>query len=120
MLYEVITVAASEEERFTRRKHQGGFPIQAVAFCLAEAGVGLGGVDRIAVCGETLPKDLAGLGARAETVAPHLSQAAAAFYPAPFDAAAVLVLDGADGRVATALWRGGAGALAPVWEAAGP
>ncbi|HMP21247.1 MAG TPA: carbamoyltransferase C-terminal domain-containing protein [Ferruginibacter sp.] len=32
-------IAATEEERFTRVKHWAGFPKQAVAFCLQEAGV---------------------------------------------------------------------------------
>ena len=41
-------VAAAQEERFTRRKHDAGYPHQAVAWCLAEAGVRLGGVDRVA------------------------------------------------------------------------
>ncbi len=32
-------VAAAQEERFTRRKHDAGFPVHAVAYCLAEGGV---------------------------------------------------------------------------------
>ncbi len=32
-------VAAAQEERFTRKKHDAGFPTQAVAYCLAEAGI---------------------------------------------------------------------------------
>jgi carbamoyltransferase len=32
-------VAAAQEERFTRRKHDLRFPENAVAYCLAEAGV---------------------------------------------------------------------------------
>ena len=31
-------VAAAQEERFTRQKHDAGFPTHAVAFCLSEAG----------------------------------------------------------------------------------
>ena len=34
-------VAAAQEERFTRKKHDAGFPRHAVGYCLAEAGVGL-------------------------------------------------------------------------------
>ena len=34
-------IAAAEEERFTRKKHDGGFPSQAVAYCLKEAGIHL-------------------------------------------------------------------------------
>src|SRR5439155_1346282 len=32
-------VAAAQEERFTRTKHDAGFPVHAVAYCLAEGGV---------------------------------------------------------------------------------
>lgn len=42
-------VAAVEEERFTRVKHWAGFPVQAVASCLAQGGIGLDRVDAIAV-----------------------------------------------------------------------
>jgi carbamoyltransferase len=41
-------VAAAQEERFTRRKHDAGFPRQAIDYCLATAGVGLDGIDHIA------------------------------------------------------------------------
>src|SRR5437867_971586 len=32
-------VAAAQEERFTRKKHDAGFPSHAVQYCLHEAGV---------------------------------------------------------------------------------
>jgi len=32
-------VAAAQEERFTRKKHDSAFPTEAVAYCLAEAGI---------------------------------------------------------------------------------
>jgi len=32
-------VAAAEEERFTREKHTGDFPIHAIRYCLKEAGI---------------------------------------------------------------------------------
>ena len=41
-------VAAAQEERFTRKKHDSGFPSQAIAYCLKEAGVGIDGVDLVA------------------------------------------------------------------------
>ena len=41
-------VAAASEERFTRRKGDPGFPSQAVAYCLHEAGVGM---DQLAAVG---------------------------------------------------------------------
>ncbi len=34
-------VAAAQEERFTRRKHDPGFPRRAVAYCLSQAGIGI-------------------------------------------------------------------------------
>jgi carbamoyltransferase len=41
-------VAAAQEERFTRKKHDPGFPAQAIGWCLAEAGVKPAELDRIA------------------------------------------------------------------------
>src|SRR4051794_19099891 len=42
-------VAAVEEERFRRIKHWAGFPSQAIAYCLREAGLSLADVDHIAL-----------------------------------------------------------------------
>src|SRR5262245_59699814 len=42
-------VAAAEEERFRRIKHWAGFPSQAIAYCLREAGVTLADVAHVAV-----------------------------------------------------------------------
>ena len=36
-----VLVAAAEEERFTRRKHDKRFPEQAIAYCLSEAGISM-------------------------------------------------------------------------------
>jgi carbamoyltransferase len=41
-------VAAAEQERFSGKKHTGDFPIDAIHFCLAEAGVSIGEIDEIA------------------------------------------------------------------------
>ena len=41
-------VAAAQEERFTRKKHDAGFPGNAVEFCLARGGGSLGDVDFVA------------------------------------------------------------------------
>ena len=41
-------LAAAQEERFTRKKHDPGFPHRAVDYCLAEAGVPLADIDHIA------------------------------------------------------------------------
>jgi len=49
LLRDGVLVAAAEEERFRRIKHWAGFPAQAMAYCLAEAGIRLSDVDSIAV-----------------------------------------------------------------------
>src|SRR4051794_39035991 len=41
-------VAAAQEERFTRKKHDAGFPKNAVDFCLAQDGISLPDVDFVA------------------------------------------------------------------------
>jgi len=41
-------IAAAQEERFTRKKHDSRFPSKAVEYCLAEEGVGLSDVDFVA------------------------------------------------------------------------
>ena len=43
---EVVT--AAQEERFTRKKHDAGFPLNAIQWCLADAGVAASAVDRVA------------------------------------------------------------------------
>ncbi len=131
-------VAAAQEERFTRKKHDEGFPYNAVRYCLAEGGVesagDLGGVvfyDKpllkfhriletfLAVAPRGLrsyvqavplwireklwipPRiqeamEQCGLGADVPIffTEHHESHAASAFYPSPFEEAAVLTLDG--------------------------
>src|SRR6476661_6678198 len=40
-------VAAAQEERFTRRKHDAGFPSRAIEYCLREAGTTTSGLDLV-------------------------------------------------------------------------
>ena len=40
-------IAAAEEERFNRKKHDSGFPELAIEYCLREAGVTIDDVDHI-------------------------------------------------------------------------
>ena len=40
-------VAAAQEERFPRRRHDPDFPRNAIAYCLEEEGIGLDGVDHV-------------------------------------------------------------------------
>ena len=39
LLKDGILIAGAEEERFTRKKHDAGFPINAIKYCLKEAGI---------------------------------------------------------------------------------
>src|SRR5688572_21247092 len=40
-------VAAAQEERFTRRKHDAGFPAHAIRFCLEHAALAPGDIDHV-------------------------------------------------------------------------
>lgn len=42
-----VVVAAAAEERFNRKKHSGAFPVHAIRYCLAEAGISLDEVDEL-------------------------------------------------------------------------
>jgi carbamoyltransferase len=134
-------VAAAQEERFTRKKHDSSFPQHAIDYCLAEAGLAPGELDYVGFYDKPLltfdrlletylayaPRGLRsylkamplwlteklhtrrqlnkGLGRtyRKQFVFTehHESHAASAFFPSPFDAAAILTFDGV-GEWATA------------------
>lgn len=138
-------VAAAQEERFTRRKHDAKFPARAISYCLNEAGVGLEAIDRIVFYDKPLlkfdrlletylafaprgfssfrvampvwlreklflqyllAKELRQIGSADLTnrllfSEHHLSHAASAFFPSPFEEAVVLTMDGV-GEWATA------------------
>lgn len=49
LLKDGVLVAAVEEERLTRRKHEGCFPIRAIRYCLESQGINLADVDHVAV-----------------------------------------------------------------------
>src|ERR1700732_4496345 len=131
-------VAAAQEERFTRRKHDPGFPHNAIAYCLAEAGIAADALDHVVFYDKPFLKferlletyiALAPRGFRSFKMSiplwlkeklfqknllrdelgkfsedfdknrllfceHHLSHAASAFYPSPFQNAAVLTMDG--------------------------
>jgi carbamoyltransferase len=40
-------LAAAQQERFSRRKHDAGFPAEAIAYCLAEAGTNLTNIEHV-------------------------------------------------------------------------
>jgi carbamoyltransferase len=47
LLQDGMLVAAAEEERFTRKKHDSGFPTHAIWFCLQQAGIDPGDLDYV-------------------------------------------------------------------------
>ena len=49
-------VAAAQEERFTRKKHDPGFPARAIAYCLREAGLTPADLDYVAFYDKPLTK----------------------------------------------------------------
>jgi len=51
-----VIVAAAQEERFTRKKHDADFPEKAIAYCLGEAGIGIGDIDAVAFYDKPLLK----------------------------------------------------------------
>ncbi len=126
-------VAAAQEERFTRKKHDHRFPANAVEYCLKEAGISGRDVDYAVFYDKPLRKferlvetylDYAPFGIRSflqamplwlkeklwtrEMIADeledfngkvlfsehHETHAASAFYPSPFESAAILTIDG--------------------------
>ncbi|MFN8544408.1 MAG: carbamoyltransferase [Candidatus Binatia bacterium] len=51
-----VIVAAAQEERFTRKKHDAGFPAHAVAYCLQAAGIGAAELDYVGFYDKPLRK----------------------------------------------------------------
>lgn len=152
-------LAAAHEERFTRRKHDCSFPIHAVKYCLAEAGIRNHALDAVAFydkpidkfsrilqtyfgvaprglksfmmamplwmkqklwiplqieqalesCGITVPKDIF-------FPAHHESHAASAFYPSPFEEAAILTLDGVGEWATSTIGHGKGNAIDMLWD----
>lgn len=47
LLSDGVVVAAVQEERFTRKKHDSRFPRHAIGYCLAEAGIAAGDLDAV-------------------------------------------------------------------------
>jgi len=137
-------VAASQEERHTRIKHDASFPKNAIEACLRIGGVGADELDAVVFYEKPLLKfdrllenylTLAPRGLRSflqvmrlwlgkrlgikreirEALGPrpallfsehHLSHAASAFYPSPFEEAAILTLDGAGEWTTTTIGAG--------------
>jgi carbamoyltransferase len=149
LLKEGVIIAAAQEERFTRKKHDAAFPHNAIKYCLAEAGIQ--GSDIVSIVfyekpfvkferlietylafapkgfssfvkamplwikdklfqksvlinelNKTLGEEVSWR-ERLLFSEHHLSHAASAFYPSPFDSAAVLTLDGVGEWTTTSL-----------------
>jgi len=131
-------IAAAQEERFSRKKHDARFPASAIDYCLTEGGVGMGGIDCVVFYDkpflkferlietyvafaprgfrtfrmsiplwlreklflkDLLLKEIKKIGGgswngRLLFSEHHLSHAASAFFPSPFEEAVVLTMDG--------------------------
>ena len=47
LIVDDCVVAAAQEERFTRKKHDNSFPVEACKYCLAEAGINPDDLDAV-------------------------------------------------------------------------
>jgi carbamoyltransferase len=156
-------VAAVQEERFTRKKHDPGFPHHAVRYCLNEGGISLTDLSYLVFYDKPLlkferlletylgfaPKGIQsflaampvwmkeklllksllvkeflahGQGMTKSDLPPmlfcehHESHAASAFYPSPYESAAILCMDGVGEWATTSAWHGQGSQLTPLWE----
>ena len=134
-------IAAAQEERFTRKKADASFPINAINFCLDYANIKISDIDEVVFYDKPILKfdrilasylHTAPLGIRSFFKAiplwlreklwvedqikkdlkydkdilftqHHQSHAASAFYPSPFNEAAILTVDGAGEWTTTAI-----------------
>jgi carbamoyltransferase len=153
--------AAAQEERFTRKKHDPGFPRHAIEYCLNEAGGTLADIDHVVFYDKPFIKferlletylSFAPRGFRSFRIAlpiwlkeklfqksmlrdalrelpggddwdgkllfteHHQSHAASAFFPSPFEEAAILTMDGVGEWSTTTLGLGRGNALEIVKE----
>jgi len=139
-------VAAAQEERFTRKKHDHSFPVEAIQYCLTEGGLQHDDLDHVAFydkpwlkferlletyvtyapvgirsflramplwlkeklwMGDLIAREVGFEGAL-HYPEHHQSHAASAFFPSPFEEAAILTVDGV-GEWSTASWGVGSG-----------
>jgi len=155
-------VAAAQEERFTRKKHDSRFPRLAIEYCLKESRTDLDSIAAVVFYDKpmtkferlletylsyapkglpsflmampiwlkeklflksTLRRELKALLKNKNSKLPkllfaehHQSHAASAFFPSPFEKAAVLCLDGVGEWATTSVWLGENNQLKPQWE----
>jgi len=162
-------IAAAQEERFSRKKHDSSFPKNAITYCLKSQGINLSDVKEVTYYEKPLltferlletylgtaprggrsfvaamqvwlkeklflkhelKKNLKevqkSLGSHLSDIPKllfsehHLSHAAAAFYPSPFNEAVVLCMDGVGEWVTTSAWVGKGKNIDPLWEISFP
>jgi len=155
-------IAAAQEERFSRKKHDARFPEHAIRYCMKEAGVSLTDISEVVFYDKpllkferlletylayaprgirsfiaampiwlkeklylksTLKQELSQLGNIKISQLPnllftehHQSHAASAFFPSPFEKAAVICLDGVGEWSTTTVWVGEGNELEAKWE----
>jgi len=167
-------IAAAQEERFTRKKHDARFPLAAARYCLESQNLTLADLEAVVyyekplltferlletyigaaprggrsfvaamqvwlkeklflkseirkslcqLAKEMSPPETAGPSEAKPEAIPtllfsehHLSHAGAAFYPSPFEKAAVLCMDGVGEWATTSAWLGEGNSLTPLWE----
>lgn len=156
-------VAAVQEERFSRKKHDARFPENAMRYCLETGGISLKDLKYVVFYDKPMLKferlletyvAFAPKGIQSYLMAMpvwikeklllknmmrkellafdptlekaevptllftehHESHAASAFYPSPFERAAVLCMDGVGEWATTSAWLGENSALNPLWE----
>lgn len=139
-------LAAAQEERFTRKKHDPGFPEEAIGYCLKQAGITAKDLDRVVYYDKPIPaferilmsyltvvprglkswlramplwlgqklfvpeviKKKIGYDGDVLFTEHHEAHASSAFYPSPFNEAAILTIDGV-GEWATSSYGSGKG-----------
>ncbi|MBL7112859.1 MAG: carbamoyltransferase [Bacteroidales bacterium] len=151
-------IAAAQEERFTRKKHDSSFPINAITYVLKESGIAFEDLDAIAFYDKPyikferlletyhafVPRGLVSFlsaipvwikekifmkkllrdelkkfsSVKLPLLFPehHLSHAASAFYPSPFNEAAILTIDGVGEWATTTLCHGKANQISIISE----
>ena len=159
-------IAAVQEERFSRKKHDSRFPINAIRYCIDSQKIDLRHIKSIVYYEKPLltferlletylavaPRGIRSFIAamqvwtkeklflrselkkqfkslqkelvpKTEPYLPnflfsehHLSHAAAAFYPSPFEEAVVLCMDGVGEWATTSTWIGKGSKIKPLWE----
>lgn len=153
LIKEGVIVAAAQEERFTRTKHDDGFPLMAAEYCLRDGGIDVSQLDHVVFYDKPLlkferlletyigfvpggwssfrkamplwiskklhlPKIIKrelGWKGKLLFTEHHESHAASAFYPSPYEEAAIICFDGV-GEWATTSWGVGKGNRVEIKE----